>query len=155
MTEIKSATLTTGPGWLQNSSSTWPQTIYNMYMSLSNNLAGENADTAAFDMQAKAIIGGCLGSASRKFIKAKKQAYLDEALADTSIDTYNGKFTKRDAALKDVWEQLAAEAVEIYNKKTSGDGYLCKTAVTWIPPGVKVECLPPGFEKPLNEADTW
>ncbi len=140
------AILSTGAGWLPNSGSTWPQTIYQMYQNLSNNLAGESADNAAFEMQARSIIGACLGKGAHSFIKKNKDTYYQEALEEMTTETTTGRFSRDEAARNVMWDRLAAEALELYNKKTSGDGFLCKTAVTWIPPGVTVECLQPELE---------
>jgi len=147
MVDLQRSILSTGAGWLPNSGSTWPQTIYQMYQNLSNNLAGESADNAAFEMQARSIIGACLGKAAHIFIKKNKQKYYDEAQDEMTTDTTGGKFTRDEAARNIMWDRLAFEALELYNKKTSGDGFLCKTAVTWIPPCVKVECLQPELEE--------
>jgi hypothetical protein len=147
MVELNRAVLTTGAGWMPNNGSIWPQTIYQMYQNLSNNLAGENPDTAAFEMQARSIIGACLGKAAHIFIKKYRKQYYNEAKEDETIETFGGKFTREQAAINVMWDRLAFEALELYNKKTSGDGYLCKTAVTWIPPNVKVECLQPAFDE--------
>jgi len=141
----KKEILTSGPAFLNNTASTWPQTKYNMFMSLSNNLAGEEANNAAFEMQAKAVIYACLGSKGFAFIKSKWGAYYAEIEA--------ADISKNDDAIRnDIWLRIAGEAIEIDNKKTSGDGYMCKTAVTWIPPNVKVECLPPVVEELTGDA---
>jgi hypothetical protein len=142
----KTEILTSGPAFLNNTSSTWPQTKYNMFMSLSNNLAGEDASNAAFEMQAKAIVYACLGSQGFKFIKNRWHDYY--------VEIEKAEITKNDDAIRnDIWLRIAGEAIEIDNKKTSGDGYMCKTAVTWIPPGVKVECLPPNVEDLNREGE--
>jgi len=116
-------------------------------MSLSNNLAGEDPSNAAFEMQAKALIYACLGSKGFAFIKAKWERYYS--------DLEEADVSKNDDAIRnDVWLRIAGEAIEIDNKKTAGDGYMCKTAVTWIPDGVKVECLPPVIDELEVEAKT-
>lgn len=143
MTEENKKVLTSGPGWLQNSSSTWPQTIYNMYMSLSNNLAGEQANSAAFEMQAQAIIYACLGDLAFDFVDKKWDQYYDKVAGAKNAKTLNTA-----AIRNNLWLRLAGEAVEVYNKKYAGDGYVCKSAVTWIPEGVKFECLQPGTAAP-------
>ncbi len=142
MSEVKKI-LNTGPGWLQNSSSTFPQTIYNMYMSLSNNLAGEQASSAAFEMQAQAIILACLGEKAWDFILNRWNEYYNFLNGESTQKTDLVGQTK-DAIRNNIWLWLAGEALEQYNKKYAGDGYVCKTAVTWIPANVKVECLHPG-----------
>jgi hypothetical protein len=111
-----------------------------MFMSLSNNLAGEDASNAAFEMQAKAVIYACLGSQGFKFIKDKWKEYFEEI--------EKAEISKNDDAIRnDIWLRIAGEAIEIDNKRTSGDGYMCKTAVTWIPDGFTVKCLPPVIEE--------
>jgi hypothetical protein len=141
--------LVSGPAFLNNNSSTWPQTKYNMFMSLSNNLAGEDASNAAFEMQAKAIVYACLGSKGFQFIKNRWHNYY--------VEIESADISKNDDAIRnDIWLRIAGEAIEIDNKRTSGDGYMCKTAVTWIPEGVEVKCLPPTVEdlKPDQAAKT-
>lgn len=108
-------------------------------MSLSNNLAGEAADSAAFEMQAQAIIYACLGEYAFEFVEYKWERYSNKI-----AQSKNAAGLTNDAIRNNIWLRLAGEAVEMYNKKYAGDGYVCKTAVTWIPEGVKVECLNPG-----------